>query len=252
MRKSEKLTDWAISSQADAKAPEGSTTRASNLTPIAARLYAEGLTTRQIGAKLGIPNNTVSRWLRAAGVKMRKVGQSAIHGKVDDYEFLYDQYITQDKSAEQLSKELGVMPGTILTMLKRHGIPVRSTNKGRKFDPEMHKKHSEWLMGRFVGDKNPNWRGGQVHPDKRLRTSYQSKEWSNAVRERDGHKCKECGATGRLHAHHVKPWKDHPELRWDVDNGVTLCPRCHQKAHEFPFPQWVMDNAPRVQGSPKG
>lgn len=253
VRRNEKLSDSEISSQADAKAPEGSTTRASNLTPIAARLYADGLTTRQIGEKLGAPNNTISRWLRSAGVKMRKVGQRAIHGQLDDKEFLYHQYVTLNKSAEKIAKEHNTWPEGIIRMLKRHGIPVRSTNKGRKFDPEMHRRHAEWLKGRYLGDKNPNWRGGKVDPNMRLRTNYLSKEWSKAVRERDGYKCQDCGKEGgRLHAHHIKSWKEYPDLRWEVSNGVTLCPRCHQKVHGWWFPEWVMENAPRAQGTPSG
>jgi 5-methylcytosine-specific restriction endonuclease McrA len=30
-----------------------------------------------------------------------------------------------------------------------------------------------------------------------------------------------------LHPHHIQPFADHPELRWDVNNGMTLCTNCH-------------------------
>jgi hypothetical protein len=50
-----------------------------------------------------------------------------------------------------------------------------------------------------------------------------------AVFERDGFTCQECGATKIfLNADHIKPWATHPDLRYDVDNGRTLCVPCHQ------------------------
>ena len=55
-------------------------------------------------------------------------------------------------------------------------------------------------------------------------------EWSKAVIERDW-KCCDCGAVGPLHAHHVKPKATHPELKFELSNGVALCPTCHWKRH---------------------
>jgi hypothetical protein len=63
------------------------------------------------------------------------------------------------------------------------------------------------------------------------RSSLKTKEWTKKVFERDNHKCKQCFSTYRLHAHHIKFWKEHPELRLDLDNGITLCNSCHSKLH---------------------
>ena len=54
--------------------------------------------------------------------------------------------------------------------------------------------------------------------------------WATLVKERDG-KCAECGSVYDLHAHHVKGYKRHPELRYDVNNGITLCGECHRNYH---------------------
>ena len=55
--------------------------------------------------------------------------------------------------------------------------------------------------------------------------------WASMVKLRDG-KCTECGSVYDLHAHHIKPYKDYPELRHDVNNGITLCGQCHRKWHK--------------------
>lgn len=55
--------------------------------------------------------------------------------------------------------------------------------------------------------------------------------WASMVKLRDG-KCTECGSVYDLHAHHIKPYKDYPELRHDVNNGVTLCGQCHRRWHK--------------------
>lgn len=55
-------------------------------------------------------------------------------------------------------------------------------------------------------------------------------EWAAAVKGRDG-KCRHCGEVNDLHAHHIKPKSTHPELKLVVDNGMTLCYRCHKAEH---------------------
>jgi 5-methylcytosine-specific restriction endonuclease McrA len=42
-----------------------------------------------------------------------------------------------------------------------------------------------------------------------------------------------CGKTGgKLHAHHIKEFSKHPELRIDVSNGITYCEECHIEFHK--------------------
>lgn len=64
------------------------------------------------------------------------------------------------------------------------------------------------------------------------RSGFKHVAWSTLVKERDQNSCTKCGSAYELHAHHVKSYKMHPELRYDVNNGITLCSSCHRKHHK--------------------
>jgi hypothetical protein len=65
------------------------------------------------------------------------------------------------------------------------------------------------------------------------RYTWKSKDWAKRVKERDGYKCQECGSELRIHAHHIVPWKESEELRFDINNGKTLCQLCHTKLEGY-------------------
>jgi hypothetical protein len=211
------------------------------------QLYVvEQLTSRQIAERLGVGFKTVLRRLQKFRIEARQPGPDR-HLQLQDAGWLREQYEAQRKSSTQIAAEIGASTGVVANWIRHHGIKRRpkGNEKGRKFGPDVRAKMSAAKKGVFAGANNPNWRGGLVDPNHRLRASYASKAWSLAVRNRDG-QCVECGATGKLHAHHVKPWKKHPELRFDVANGVTLCPPCHQKAHGWRFPEWAYHGKSRT------
>ena len=63
---------------------------------------------------------------------------------------------------------------------------------------------------------------------------YQLEKWRNKVLERDNKMCQLCGATNeetQLHVHHIKKYSEYKDLRTDVDNGITLCRKCHEQIH---------------------
>lgn len=68
----------------------------------------------------------------------------------------------------------------------------------------------------------------------KFRPRYELTEWRNSVFRRDNYTCQICGQHGgRLQAHHIKGYKQYPDLRWDLNNGVTLCVECHKKTDNY-------------------
>jgi len=86
-----------------------------------------------------------------------------------------------------------------------------------------------------VGPLANAWKGGKTLERERAQHSQELKDWREAVYRRDNWACVTCGAVGKIHAHHVMPWADHPDLRFEVSNGQTLCEVCHGKVHGVDF-----------------
>lgn len=57
--------------------------------------------------------------------------------------------------------------------------------------------------------------------------------WSREVRIKDGHKCIQCAKSRRLTSHHLFNKKQYPLLKYNINNGVSLCFNCHMELHRL-------------------
>lgn len=116
-----------------------------------------------------------------------------------------------------------------------------SWNKGKNWSVEVKEKISSSLVG------NTPWNKGKPHSIKtrekiantksggngwsQHRGGTKEREWKEAVKKRDNYTCQNCGKENLIgydcHAHHIQPWEQFPELRFIVENGLTLCGSCH-------------------------
>jgi len=94
-------------------------------------------------------------------------------------------------------------------------------NKGKKFPEISGEKNGRWIKDRTK----------LVKRQERNDSAY--KEWRNLVLKRDNYQCKICGEKytkeHKLVVHHILPWKDYPELRYNINNGITLCQFHHPR-----------------------
>ncbi len=113
-----------------------------------------------------------------------------------------------------------------------------------------HKKywaeHPEQLVERgkkIRGEKHYHWNGNATKLNQAIRIMTENRKWMDAVKERDNH-CT-CGSINNLESHYIIPIatliisfnikliKDARQTKelWDINNGITLCRKCHYKLH---------------------
>ena len=92
-------------------------------------------------------------------------------------------------------------------------------------------KRIERMSKDRMGIKNWMWKDDttQSWRDKHKR---ELRKWRERIFERDNYTCQKCGERGgQLHPHHIRHLSEYPEEALDIDNGITLCIRCHKKEH---------------------
>lgn len=84
----------------------------------------------------------------------------------------------------------------------------------------------------FTGENNPNWLSDRtLLKKKQERNDSAYHEWRKEVWSRDKWMCQIANADceGRIEAHHILAWRDYPELRYQINNGITLCHAHHPR-----------------------
>lgn len=83
------------------------------------------------------------------------------------------------------------------------------------------------------GENNWAWKGGVTSEHNKIRTSIEYDLWRNSVFARDNFTDQKTGIkdSGNLVAHHILNFSSHPELRFAIDNGITLSVKTHKEFH---------------------
>lgn len=127
------------------------------------------------------------------------------------------------------------------TGVYKHKATSGSFKKGHKFNNGkrnalgyIHSKETRKKMSEaHKGDKSHFWKGGISKENEICRKISEYREWRSSVFKRDNFTCQICESVGgKLNAHHIKEFSKHKELRFAIDNGITLCEECHKNIHK--------------------
>jgi hypothetical protein len=120
--------------------------------------------------------------------------------------------------------------------------------KTREKNPMLGKKHTKETKNKIRakakmstrrGKDSNLWKHGKYPEHLIQRRCSEYKVWRQEVFERDSFTCVLCTAKSTkgkkviLNADHIKPFSLYPELRFDINNGRTLCVECHRKTDTF-------------------
>ena len=107
-----------------------------------------------------------------------------------------------------------------------------SHNKGKTKENYEPLRRSGNTKTFHYGKENWNWKGGISTIYDKIKKSKEYKQWRKQVYENDFFACQSCGYKGKqIVAHHIYPFADYPDLRFEVENGITLCRACHLSLH---------------------
>lgn len=113
-------------------------------------------------------------------------------------------------------------------------IPVMGFKKGNKLCVGREPWNKGKEMPQIKGSKNSAWKGGITPEHRLLRASSKNDWWVKGIFKRDNYTCQKCKIRGeKLCAHHIQNFADYPRLRFEVDNGIAFCVKCHKLFHKL-------------------
>lgn len=205
----------------------------------------KNLSSVQIGRILGTSHRSVLNHLESMGVDRRTLSEShfAYHNKEIPHEFcdynsMYELYVNNHMTKEQLGTKFNCAPHVIDRVLRTLGIEVRGASAAK--------------IGVQRGEKHHNWKGGTSSLYSLCREYFQT-NIAPIIRKRDQYTCQLCGCHSNLHVHHIKYFSDildeiiseYPHYNvqdnkqelyniivndkrfLDENNLITVCKNCH-------------------------
>lgn len=156
---------------------------------------------------IGVSYQTIHKWLRQYNIpersqeEQRKIEFDRMMSRITK-DILEEYYTNKLLSIEQCSLKLKVSPGKTKKLLEVYGIPII----------DIHKERSKRYKPRTCGEYT---------------------RWRNEVFRRDNLSCVCCGTKEKIQTHHLFNFSDNKELRMQIDNGVTVCLKCHKEFHRL-------------------
>ena len=135
-------------------------------------------------------------------------------------------------------KAVGFQKGHTSWLKGKKGLQLWHNISGLKPHKKGEYKHSEKTLKKLsiahIGHIPWNkGKGNRTSKNERARDSKEFDLWRGAVFARDDWICQKCGQKGeQLHPHHIFNFATYLDLRFAINNGITLCQECHREFHK--------------------
>lgn len=104
---------------------------------------------------VGCGKTTAHRWMKYHGIQTRTLTEA--HRlknpnlyKIEDRDWLFDQYVTQHKTPDAISEEFGIGGTTVVRYLDKHGISIRNVSSAKLKGALPLLEDKDWLYNRYI------------------------------------------------------------------------------------------------------
>jgi hypothetical protein len=182
----------------------------------------------------------------------------------DNENWLYQEYIINERGIKNIADQLKVSDSAIETRLKNFNIKIRNTSESAKIRAKTIRHIPSKEEIKIASQKRKNgiyikclYCENLIYQRKSEKRKFCSRkckglyqrylsslddhylwrrnlnyrDWQKFIFKRDGKKCKICNSNKNINAHHIIYAKNNKELRYNKDNGITLCEKCHKIIH---------------------
>jgi hypothetical protein len=148
----------------------------------------------------------------------------------------WSEEIKQRMRLKELGKKKNISNEVRKIMSEKGKRKKNNLGKHWKLSDETKRKMSDAVKG----EKSYLWKGGISSVNTRIRQGLEFRLWRESVFVRDNFTCQKYGlkaikGTGKrviLHPHHIQNFSQFPELRFAIDNGITLSKKAHDEFHK--------------------
>ncbi len=155
---------------------------------------------------------------------MRNANGQFVKGHVVTQEMKIKIGLKNSKGGKPHCSTCGKLLSTYTSKTCIKHMPPMSDSTREKFRQAQLKRVSEGRHNMYLQDRS-------LLKKKEQRNDVAYQDWRRQVWLRDGFKCKIANpdCKGRIEAHHILSWRDYVELRYEVNNGITLCHAHHPR-----------------------
>lgn len=171
----------------------------------------KGMTQIEIAQEVGVAQNTIGRWMKKYGIRIRTRFESRlIETSMLSKEDLEKMYLDKKMTPMKIAEIVGVCHQTVRKWIQKHDIELRTYSEAS------------------LGENNGNWRGGTSFEPYCYKFNNKFKE---SVRERDGHTCQLCGYEQKLDGQKLDVHHVHYDKSNCYPDVVTLCHSCNSRVN---------------------